>query len=115
MTAYKPGDIVLAPFPFSDLQTLKQRPALVLTRISSRSLPALVVVAMITGQVESEKLSGDYLLTDWESAGLLQASKLRLGKLVSLEEGLIRKKLGTLTKKDREGIKKEFRRLFSAW
>jgi mRNA interferase MazF len=115
MTAYKVGDIALLPFPFTDLQTLKQRPALVLAWVESKHLSPLAVVAMITGKVDSEKLLGDYLLKDWESAGLLKPSKLRLGKLVSVEEPLLKKRLGTLTKADQDGVRREFWRVFSDW
>lgn len=115
MTAYRPGDIALVPFPFTDLQTLKKRPALLLAWITSGTLPAIAMVAMITSNINSEKILGDYLLKDWEIAGLLQPSKLRLGKLVSVEETLLRKRLGTLSKTDKDGTRKEFLKVFSNW
>jgi len=47
MTKYKPGDVVLIPYPFSDLSGVKQRPALVLASIESQNE---AVCLMLTSQ-----------------------------------------------------------------
>ncbi|HEX5036142.1 MAG TPA: type II toxin-antitoxin system PemK/MazF family toxin [bacterium] len=115
MTACEPGDLVLVPFPFTDLRTTKKRPALVLATIPSKILPTLFVVAMATSQTAGEKILGDYDLQSWKEAGLLHPSRLRLAKVVSLEEDLIQKRLGQLQKEDRKNVAKEFRRVFKDW
>ncbi len=112
MIAYKPADILLIPFPFSDLHASKKRPAALLATVSSKKLPTLYILAMITSQVESENILGDYHLTHWEEAGLLHESKIRLGKLVTIEENLIQKKLGEIQSKDWSALKKEFKKVF---
>ena len=114
MTDYKQGDLVLVSFPFSDLSTTKQRPALVLSVVTPRTFPKLFVVAMLTSQIESEEIEGDHIVKDWKEAGLLHPSKVRLSKVVSLEEGLLKKKLGTLALKDRRQVKSKFLRLFAS-
>jgi hypothetical protein len=43
---------------------------------------------MITSQVEALALDGDVLLGDWEAAGLLHPSLLRVGKLATIDEEL---------------------------
>ncbi len=113
MTGYKEGDIALVPFPFTDLSTTKQRPALILSVVVSKSYPSIFIAAMITSQIESEMISGDYLIKEWKKSGLIAESKIRLAKIVSLEESLVRKKLGALPQKDRQGVRKEWARLFS--
>lgn len=115
MTDFKPGDIAVVPFPFTDLQTVKKRPALVLTKVSSRSFPDLVVVAMITSQLEGEAITGDYTVAKWKEAGLLHPSKVRLAKVVSLETTLLLNKLGSLQKEDHAGVKKELKKVFAEW
>lgn len=115
MTTYKAGDILLVPFPFTDLASSKKRPSLVLATIASKKMPSLYVIAMITSQIEGEKILGDYLLGSWKEAGLLHESKIRLGKLVTLEENLVQRKLGELQSKDGSGLKKEFKKLFSSF
>ena len=111
----KVGDLVLVPFPFTNLKTTKKRPALVLSIVPSQILPTLVIVAMITSQLEGERITGDYDLRSWKEAGLLHPSKLRLAKLVSLEEGLIQKKLGVLSKEDRKNVAKHIQKIFKSW
>ncbi len=115
MTSYKSSDIILIPFPFTDLETSKKRPALVLSIVSGKKLPPLLVTAMITSQLESEKLPGDILLKDWEKAGLIHPSKLRLSKIVTVEEKIILKKLGILSTQDEKTVKASFRKVFSDW
>lgn len=115
MTVCKTGDLVLVPFPFTDLKTTKKRPALVLAVVPSKILPTLLIVAMVTSQMAGERISGDYDISSWKESGLLHPSKLRLAKVVSLEEDLIQKKLGTLTREDRKNVAKEIRKVFKEW
>lgn len=115
MTDYKVGDIALVPFPFTDLKTNKKRPALILSHIVSKTLPDLFIVSMITSQIESESILGDYSLMDWQTAGLLNPSKVRLAKIVSLEEALILRRLGKLQKKDFSNLRKEVAGIFGEW
>lgn len=115
MTEFNPGDVVLVPFPFTDLQTKKQRPAMVLSCVKPRSLPMLVIVAMITSQTETENILGDYFLLDWKSCGLVHPSKIRLAKLVTIESKLILKKLGSTSVSEQKKISKDFQKLFSHW
>ena len=115
MTDCSSGDVVIVPFPFTDLRTTKRRPALVLARVQSPALPALVVLAMITSQIEAEVLVGDYLLKAWKDAGLLHPSRVRLAKMVSLEARMILQKLGSLGQADRRGARRELRKVFADW
>lgn len=115
MTRPEPGDLFLVPFPFTDLKTTKRRPALILEFLTLRSMPALAIVAMLTSQIDSEKITGDLLVKDWKEIGLLHPSKIRLAKVVTLEEELLIKRLGCLTKRDRDDVKREFRNLFFSW
>lgn len=112
MIKYKPFDIVIIPFPFSNLNTKKQRPALILSANSQKSAKTLYICSMITSQIEGETLSGDVLLKDWKAAKLLHLSKVRLSKIVTIEESLIKKELGKLTRKDQNLIKKGFKQVF---
>ncbi len=115
MTGYREGDLCLVPFPFTDLTTSKKRPALILACVRPKKLPPLYIVAMVTSQVESETIDGDCLLLSSKQSGLLHPSKVRLAKLVTLEEKMILGKLGSLVKKDRQGVAKEFHRVFKEW
>lgn len=110
-----PGDIVVVPFPFADLHTSKKRPALVLNSVHSKTLPDLITIAMITSQIDAEKIPGDCFLSDWSGAGLLHPSKIRLSKLATIEPSLIVQKLGTLSRKDLPLLRKEMKKLYGYW
>jgi mRNA interferase MazF len=100
------------PFPFSDLSTKKKRPALILTHCDGIKHSKLIVCAMVTSNIQSPLISGDVTLQDWQKSGLPLISKIRLAKLVSLEDSFVIKRIGKLTKTDQNSIKKEFMFLF---
>lgn len=107
-----PYDIVLVPFPFSDLSSSKQRPCLVLARYCPRSLPEHLVVAMMTSQVKKPHFPFDVLLKDWQEAALPLPTLVRVGKMVTLDSSLVRKKLGSLSKHDAKTVSANVEKLF---
>ncbi|RYZ19880.1 MAG: type II toxin-antitoxin system PemK/MazF family toxin [Chitinophagaceae bacterium] len=86
----KKGDILLIPFPFTDLAGQKNRPALVLFASESD-----VTLAFITTQTKWQN-EYDLLLQPSEINGLKKPSLLRLSKIATLDIDLAIGKLGTL-------------------
>jgi mRNA interferase MazF len=109
MTACQPGEIVLIAFPFAGTSQTKHRPALVLVD----SGDADVVVARVTTQVYQTPF--DVAVTDWQGAGLLAPSVVRLHKLATLEKRLIRRPLGSLQPPDRLLVSAVLRQTFGSW
>ena len=98
MTGFKAGDVILIPFPFTDLSTVKQRPALVISSDLFNQRGLDVIVSAITSHIPKEIPAADYLLetSDLKLAGLPKTSIVKLGKIVTIDQRLIRKKLGSL-------------------
>ena len=92
------GDVVLIPFPFTDLTTFKQRPALILSSNSFNSRNQDVIVVAITSHIPDQLPEDSFLLisSDLERAGLPKKSLVKLGKIVTIDQRLVRKKLGAL-------------------
>jgi mRNA interferase MazF len=95
-TSYKRGEVVLVPFPFTDLTSVKQRPALVVSSDALNQKRPDVLVAAITSQIpaqlaEDEALVPPKELLQW---GLPKPSVVKLTKLFSIHQSLIQKTLG---------------------
>lgn len=86
----KNGDIVLIPFPFSDLTGSKLRPSVVL--ISSK---LDVTVCFITTQFQWQT-EYDLQLVPSEMNRLKRNSLLRIGKFATIDKDLVCGKLGNL-------------------
>jgi mRNA interferase MazF len=109
---YKPFEVVVVPFPFTDRNTDKRRPALVLSDdMQFNTLSNHAVLAMITSQKNSDwpldtKIAGN------RQAGLTAPSKVRM-KLFTLDNRLIVKKIGALTGNDKKAVIKALQRLLA--
>ena len=105
-------DVVLVPFPFSDLSATKQRPCLVLAETRPPRLPPLYVVAMLTSNLRGTRFPHDVVLSDWQAASLPKPTLARLSKLVSIERPVIRRQLGRLGSADQASVRQTFGELF---
>jgi mRNA interferase MazF len=95
---YERGEVILIPFPFSDLSSSKQRPALVISSEEFHRQSSEIIVCAITSQSPTSLASFEYLLSkeDLSVAGLPKLSKVKCGKIVTLDRRMVRKKLGKL-------------------
>lgn len=103
--AYDAFDVVTVPFPFTDSARAKRRPALVLS--ASRTFGDVIghsVLAMITS-ARNTPWPLDTTIGNLKSAGLPAPSVVRL-KLFTLDHRLIIAKIGNLSKRDREAIRR---------
>jgi len=107
MTAYKVGDVISVEFPFSDFQTRKRRPALVLASGAEE-----LMLARITTHPPREY--SDVVLSRWSDIGLPQASTVRLTKLITIDHRLVHHKIGRLLSDDGRATANALRELTSA-
>ncbi len=106
MQNYQPGSVVLLALPFSDTATFKFRPALVLLDTGDDDL----VVSRITSQMLQTAF--DIEITEWQQAGLMRPSVVRLHKVNTVEKSLINRQLGTLQPNDWQQVRQSIQQLW---
>ena len=84
MAAFKRGDVVKIPFPYTDRSTRQSRPAVVVSTGSLEDSHRLVWVVMITS-AENRGWSGDVPVTDLALAGLPAPSLIRTAKIATID------------------------------
>lgn len=109
---YKIFDVVVVPFPFTDQNTDKRRPALMLSDHNQfNDETQNCVLAMITS-VKNPDWPLDAKIGRIKKAGLPAPSKVRM-KLFTLDSRLIIKKIGSLAAKDQVAVKASIKKLMN--
>lgn len=98
-----PFDVMVVPFPFTDRNSSKRRPALVLSSSNFNQKAEHSVLAMITSAGQSS-WPGDYLINDLDATGLPAECVIRL-KLFTLDHRLIIRKAGKLAASDQKKLR----------
>ncbi len=96
-----PWQVVVVPFPFSDRQEEKKRPALVLSNKTFNQRGSSVM-AMITSSAH-DPWPGDSNIRDLPAAGLQVPCKVRL-KIFTLDNRLIARAAGRLSAPDQTTV-----------
>lgn len=99
MPTFNPGDVVVVPFPFTDRDATKRRPALVCSSAAFNHQARHLVLAMITTRSHTP-WPGDVPITDLAAAGLPAPSIVRW-KLFTLEATYVLSQAGALATRDR--------------
>ena len=110
MPIYKQFDVVVVPFPFTDSNRTKKRPALVLSDRKSLTIDKSILTMITTSGHSPWSL--DIAIEDLESTGLRTQSIIRF-KLFTLDNSLITKKIGLLSEVDRTAVVTNLKRVFN--
>jgi mRNA interferase MazF len=107
MITYNACEIVLLVFPYASTELIKKRPALILLDTEDED----IIVARVTSQ--SAKSDFDVVIEDWQKAGLLVPSIVRVNKIATLEKNLVERKLGILSAEDWLNVCNKIKQLWS--
>jgi mRNA interferase MazF len=92
MAKFIKGDVVVVPFPFSDLTQSKRRPALVVSKIEGDDL--------ILCQITSQSVKDSYAILlddkDFETGSLKQTSNVRPNRIFTADSHVVLYKVGNL-------------------
>lgn len=110
MGRFVKGDVVVTPFPFSDLSESKRRPALVAAALKGDD----VVLCQIT----SRAIGDDYAISvedkDFKSGGLKKPSNVRPNRLFTADSRLILYRAGTLSHEKMQDVMKIIFEIFQS-
>ena len=108
---FEQGDILIVPFPFSDLSSIKQRPVLVLSHTQYNRESNDIITCGITSNIKDTAYSVQITAKDLVSGNLPVASRIKVDKLFTLEKGIVKKRIGRIHQSTFERVKKELHKL----
>lgn len=96
-TMYKQKEIVLVPFPCSDLTTSKRRPALILSNNNYNGKFPDILACVVTSNLFKDNYSVDLESTDLNSGVLPEKSIIKCHKLFTIQQSLIIKRFSIIS------------------
>lgn len=92
MARFVKGDIIVVPFPFSDLTQAKRRPAIVISALEGNDL--------ILCQITSQSVRDNYAILlddkDFNTGSLKQSSNIRPNRIFTADNHIVLIELGIL-------------------
>jgi mRNA interferase MazF len=111
---YKQGDILLIPFPYTDLSSTKQRPVLVLSNTQYNELHQDIVVAAITSNLTEKEYSVLITANDLDEGQLKMNSLIRADKIYTFSNRIVIRKFGHLKSEVFDKVKEQIEKLISS-
>lgn len=97
MAKFVKGDVVVVPFPFSDLSQSKRRPALIIVPLEGNDA--------ILCQITSKTIKDNYAIAiddiDFGSGSLKQSGNIRPNRLFTADSHIILYRIGSIKRENR--------------
>ena len=105
-------EIVLLPYPFSNLEGMKVRPALIVSNEFFNKKSADCLAVPLTTIIKDEPYSVVIDNNDMATGELMKQSRIRADKIFSVEKNLVTIKIGIVKEKTFEKVKQEIIKMF---
>ena len=92
MERFIKGDIIVIPFPYSDLSISKKRPALVLADLKGDD----IILCQITSQYVKDSYAITLNDSDFTRGSLNKPSNIRPNRLFTAEKNIVIRKIGRI-------------------
>lgn len=92
MAGFVKADVVIVPFPFSDLTQAKRRPALVVAVLQGNDL----ILCQITSRLVTDQYAISLEVDDFSVGSLRQSSNIRPNRLFTADRQIILSKAGQI-------------------
>lgn len=92
MARFIKGDVVVVPFPFSDLTQAKRRPALVISKLEGDD----IILCQITSQTTKDNYAIPIDDKDFEMGSLKQPSNVRPNRIFTADTHIVLYRIGNL-------------------
>ena len=96
-TQFESGEVVLVPFPFTDLSQSKRRPVLVLSNLQHNMAIRDFISCGITSNLSNRAFSMLLDPSDMVEGALPVRSRIKYDKIFTLEKSLVIRKVGKIS------------------
>ena len=108
---YEQGEILIVPFPFSDLRSVKRRPVLVLSKKRDNEISDDIITCGITSNLKDSKYSVLIENKNLARGQIPVKSRIKVNKLFTIDKRIVEKSIGAIDKETFDKVKMEFHNL----
>jgi mRNA interferase MazF len=105
-------ELVLLPYPFSNLEETKFRPALVVSNDLFNKKSEDCIMVPLTSVLKEEPCSVIVTQNDLVAGKLIKPSRIKVDKIFAVKKNLVARKIGRINNKVFERVKTEIVRMF---
>ena len=104
---YEQGEILIVPFPFTDLSSVKHRPVLVLSKNNYNNKTEDLVTCGITSHLKDESYSVLIDNKNLLNGKIPMTSRIKVDKLFTINKSVVKNKIAKVNEETFKKVKQE--------